>query len=83
MAGGSESNFPPTSSFLLMDSVVVVLYEPELLSWYSASAVTAAGISLFDSSFFFNEFVLFGFTCDVGMPQTDLYAGTGMKRAHT
>lgn len=62
IAGGNDSILPPIISFLLMDSVVVVLYEPELLSWYSASAVTATGISLFESSFFFNEFVLIVFT---------------------
>lgn len=45
-----------------MESVVVVLYDPELLSWYSGSAVMAAVISVLDKSFFFKEFV-FTFGC--------------------
>lgn len=58
IVGGIDNNLLPIKSDLFIDSVVVVLYDPELLSWYSGSMVTAAGISVLDKSFFFNEFVL-------------------------
>lgn len=58
IVGGIDNNLLPIKSVLFIDSVVVVLYDPELLSWYSGSIVTAAGISVLDKSFFFNEFVL-------------------------
>lgn len=61
MVGGIEMGFPPSKSFFCIDNVVVVLYEPELLSWYSCSAISVVGISIstsiFGVSFFFSEFV--------------------------
>lgn len=58
IVGGIDSNLLPMKSVLFIESVVVVLYDPELLSWYSGSTVIAAGISVLDKSFFFREFVL-------------------------
>lgn len=63
IVGGMDSNLPPIKSVLFIESVVVVLYDPELLSWYSGSGtVTATGISVLDKSFFFKELV-FTFGC--------------------
>lgn len=59
IVGGIDSILLPIKSVLFIDNVVVVLYEPEWLSWYSGSAATMVGcISVFDKSFFFSEFVL-------------------------
>lgn len=63
MVGGIEIVLPPIKSVFCIESVVVVLYEPELLSWYSCSAISVVGISIsvstsiFCVSFFFSEFV--------------------------
>lgn len=58
IVGGIDSNLLAIKSVLFIDNVVVVLYDPELLSWYSGSTVTATGTSVLDKSFFFSEFVL-------------------------
>lgn len=63
--GGSESIRAVIRSVLFIDNVVVVLYDPELLSWYSCSVTTAVGTSfLIISNFLLAEFLaLVGLTC--------------------
>lgn len=63
MVDGIDSILLANKSVLFIDSVVVVLYEPELLSWYSCSVKIAAGISTFIVSFFFSEFVFDFVSC--------------------
>lgn len=63
--GGRESIRAVIRSVLFIDNVVVVLYDPELLSWYSCSVTTAVGTSfLIISIFLLAEFLaLVGLTC--------------------
>lgn len=58
--GGNDNIRPTIKSVLFMESVVVVLYDPELLSWYSVSGINAAGNSfLIISSFLHGELLAF------------------------